>query len=66
MNEKTSFFFVTSNDVVYIDTYNHPPGGAVVVFSRLQHVLDFCEAIWDLEGHNEKTFGNLAFVNFPM
>lgn len=67
INEKTSFFLTTSNkEVMYIDTHSHPSCGAVVVLSTLQLLSNFCRAIWDLEGYNEKTFGNLAFVDFPL
>ena len=67
INEKTSFFLITSNEeVMYIDTHSHPSCGAAVVLSTLQQLSNFCRAIWDLEGYNEKTFGNLAFVDFPL
>lgn len=66
MNEKTSFFFTTKNEVLYIDTHSHSPHGAVVIVSTLPHIGEFCNAVWNLEGHSEKTFGNLAFVNFPV
>lgn len=66
MNEKTSFFFTTKNEVLYIDTHSHPPHGAVVIVSKLPHIGEFCNAVWNLEGHSEKTFGNLAFVNFSV
>lgn len=67
INEKTSFFLTTSNEeVMYIDTHSHPSCGAVVVLSTLQQLSNFCKAIWDLEGYNEKTFGNLAFVDFSL
>lgn len=68
MNEKTSVFLLFSSAVVYIGTHSHRSSGAVVVFSMIPHIQDFCEAVWDLEGYNEKTFGDLVFglgLNFP-
>ena len=64
MNEKTSFLFTTKKDVLYIDTHSHSSCGAVVIVSESQNIVEFCKAVWNLEGHSEKTFGNLVFVDF--
>ena len=64
MNGKTSFFLISKNKVLYVDTHNHPPHGAIVIVSDSVHMAEFCKSVWDLQGYSENTFGNLAFVDF--
>ena len=64
LNEKTSFFHVAKGKVMYIDTHSHDTKGAIVVTADLQQLETFCKAVWDLEGNDQSTYGNLVFVHF--
>ncbi len=64
LNEKTSLFSFSESTIMYIDTHCHDPGGAVIVSAREKDVVSFCNAVWELEGNHENTYGNLVFVTF--
>ena len=64
INEKTSLYHFSNNNVMYIDTHSHGSNGSVIVVAKVSDIQRFCKEVWNLEGHDESTFGNLVFVNF--
>lgn len=61
INERTSLYHISNKRVMYIDTHNHGSCGLVVVVSGPDDLKNFCKEIWNLEGQDESTFGNLVF-----
>lgn len=66
IDDKTSFFFVANNSVLYVDTHSHNPHGALVAKCDTGSLDSFCQFVWELEAHNEETFGNLVIVKYPV
>ena len=64
LNEKTSLFYFTEGVVTYIDTHIHEPSGALIVTAGEKELNSFCNAVWELEGNPDNTYGNLVFVTF--
>lgn len=64
INERTSLYHMDNQRVMYIDTHNHDSFGAVVVVADVDNLQNFCHEVWNLEGHNKTTFGNLVFFRF--
>lgn len=64
LNEKTSLFYFSEGMITYIDTHCHNLSSAVVVTAEKKELNYFCNAVFALEGNDENTYGNLAFVTF--
>ena len=64
LNEKTSLFYTNEGFIMYVDTHSHGPCGPVLVIAELKELDGFCRAVWDLEGNDEKTYGNFVIVDF--
>ena len=64
LNEKTSLFHMNARVISYVDTHAHAPHGPVIVQAPLNELVGFCKAVWELEGNDGQTYGNLVFVKF--
>ena len=64
LNEKTSLFHINSGFVLYVDTHSHDPNGPVLIEAPANELDGFCKAVWEFEGNEGQSYGNLVFVKF--
>lgn len=64
INEKSSLFHFANNRIMYIDTHSHHACGAIVMAATIQNLEEFCRLVWEVESHDQNTFGNLVYANF--
>ena len=61
--DKTSLFVVSPPCILFVDTHCHVPDADAVIVQGKCHLLDqFVQSVWDLQGLDPDTFGNLVHL----